>query len=241
MQATRRLSDTHAPKYKVERPGSLVGFQLLHRPLEPMPFGCRADQRCICYSIDREQLKDLIRTYDYEGTFHAILADAARQTIFKCRRRAPADADADAECNGSPGGGAGGGPDRNGATSNGGEPDALLYEWAEAIAETADEENKERNIRNSRLSRVSAPVAPAGGAAPREASPPPPRPINSDGSFHGSFRHDSDQLRDLGRAVAGLQQQMALVLERLPPAPPDAAAASKAPAPAKTTLFNMSA
>ena len=82
----KRLSETHAALYKVERPGSLLGFQHIHRPVEPMPFGARADQRSTCYSIDRQQLQELIRTFDGEGTFHKILVRAAREAILKCRK-----------------------------------------------------------------------------------------------------------------------------------------------------------
>lgn len=83
---SRSMDETHAALYKVERPGSVLGFQVLYRSLEPMPFGARADQRSTCYSIDRSQLLELVRTYDHEGTFQLILANAAREAILRCRQ-----------------------------------------------------------------------------------------------------------------------------------------------------------
>ena len=71
--------------YKVERPGSLLGFQSLRRPPEAMPFGARADQRSICYSVDRTVLLEVVSVHDPDGMLNSCLLKSARDTIKDCR------------------------------------------------------------------------------------------------------------------------------------------------------------
>ena len=198
----KRLSETHAAMYMVERPGSLLGFQPLRRAPEPMVFGARADHKSTCYSIDRQQLQELTITYDTEGVLHETLLQTARETILNSRSIG-------AQRGADGGGGAGG---ANGGAEKANDVDVTLHDWVKTALPEEYEENerdstpgggggvlarasRQRLVSNDSLRDSQTGLSSSAGAA-RAGAPYP-----------GSTRTER-QLGELTVAVASLQNAL---------------------------------